>query len=156
MEPKIPKMAWNAWIDSYGSNLDDFYPGIYKDLAKISSQGQLEDNYDDEPQPIIEDNSNGQPLLFLQTQMGPLPLVEETMPSKIFNLWECNTNFNITPQIMKIVDKVEGVETLNVMSRYRFRVGVGKLFRVGTVVSSINSAISGLFNKNADKKSDQV
>ena len=58
-----------------------------------------------------------------------------------YDCWMAYTAFNITPRIKKKLNKIEGVEVLKICGRYRFFVGVGKLFKFSDVRRSIESEI---------------
>ena len=45
-----------------------------------------------------------------------------------FDCWVGHTNFNITNSIKKALEESEGVEILKLTSRYRFFIGVGRMF----------------------------
>lgn len=45
-----------------------------------------------------------------------------------FDCWVGHTNFNITNSIKKVLEESEGVEILKLTSRYRFFIGVGRMF----------------------------
>lgn len=45
-----------------------------------------------------------------------------------FDCWVGHTNFNISNTIKKTLEEVEGVEILRITSRYRFFIGVGRMF----------------------------
>ena len=45
-----------------------------------------------------------------------------------FDCWVGHTNFNITNSIKKELEESEGVEILKLTSRYRFFIGVGRMF----------------------------
>jgi len=47
---------------------------------------------------------------------------------RLFNFWIGDTTFNVSKPVVLAIQKVEGVETLDVPTRYRFRVGIGRLF----------------------------
>ena len=81
------------------------------------------------------------PTPFLATSMGPMSITEHTQPSKVFNFWVGHSNTQITTPIGEAIAKVEGVEVLTVFSRYRFRVGIGKMFKDGKVFRDIRKAI---------------
>ena len=55
-------------------------------------------------------------------------MLEEAMMVSNFDCWVGHTNFNITEAIKKTLDKIDGIEIMKVMSRYRFFVGIGKMF----------------------------
>jgi hypothetical protein len=73
--------------------------------------------------------------------MGIVPINEYTASSKIFNFWTGHTNFSITPNIANIIESVDGVETLDIFTRYRFRIAIGKIFNSGEVMNKVSSSI---------------
>ena len=42
---------------------------------------------------------------------------------------------------MTRIEKIEGIEVLDILTRYRFRVGIAKLFRDREVMSAIQEVI---------------
>jgi hypothetical protein len=78
--------------------------------------------------------------------MGIIPMNENTMSGKIFNFWMGHTNFNITKKIADIIEQTDGVETLDIFTRYRFRIGVGKAFDDSSVMRTINKRVYGEIN----------
>ena len=66
-----------------------------------------------------------------QTMIGPMgiiPINEHNNPSKIYNFWMLHTNFSISFPVMNLLQKTDGVEGLDVFSRYRARIAFGQLF----------------------------
>ena len=61
--------------------------------------------------------------------------------SSNFDCWVGHTNFNITPSVKTKLDKVEGVEMLKVCSRYRFFIGIGKMFDFKTVRANLEQEL---------------
>jgi hypothetical protein len=45
-----------------------------------------------------------------------------------FDCWVGHTNFNISETIKKTLEEIAGVEILKISSRYRFFIGVGRMF----------------------------
>jgi len=109
------------------------------------------DNDDDND----DDNSTEGQNLILFTPIGPVPLNDSNDPEKIFNFWVGHTNFNISKPIKKIINKIEGVEILNIYTRYRFRVGIGNLFQTQAVITSINRKISEYFREKTPNEEQQ-
>ena len=66
------------------------------------------------------------------SSMPFLPISKELMDDMAmlsnFDCWIGHTNFDITKEIKSMLNKTEGVELLKVLSRYRFFVGIGKMF----------------------------
>lgn len=68
-----------------------------------------------------------------------------------FNLWMMHTNFTITPVVMLALKRIPGVEMLDVVSRYRARVGFGKCFPS----SQVKWAIQEEFNAHPPRKDEE-
>ena len=45
-----------------------------------------------------------------------------------FDCWVGHTNFNLSKKIVSELERIEGVELLRICSRYRFFIGIGKMF----------------------------
>jgi len=59
-----------------------------------------------------------------------------------FDCWIGHTNFNLTNTIKNKLNEVDGIEVLNVMSRYRFFIGIGKMFKFSDVRKQIEETIA--------------
>jgi len=74
----------------------------------------------------------------------PLGVYQMHDKMNILNQFECwmgYTNFDITPEVRDIIEKSPGVELLSILSRYRFFLGVGKLFEFPDVRKEIESQL---------------
>jgi len=89
----------------------------------------------------------------IATPMGIVPINENTASGKIFNFWIGHTNFNITKYIADIIEKTDGVETLDIFTRYRFRIGIGKAFTDSRVMQHIQESIYSFMDTYDDQKS---
>ena len=83
----------------------------------------------------------------------PVPISDElaneiSMLSN-YDCWIGHTNFDITPSVKKVLNKIGGIEVLKVLSRYRFFIGVGKMFEFKNVREHIENSI----NKKEDYES---
>tara|TARA_R100000152_G_C6653235_1_gene94263 strand:+ start:76 stop:495 length:420 start_codon:yes stop_codon:yes gene_type:complete len=58
-----------------------------------------------------------------------------------FDCWVGHTNFNITKTIKDTLNSAEGVEILKINSRYRFFIGVGKMFDFTDVRTNIEEKL---------------
>jgi len=144
----IPRIFWEYWIDPYGDNLDSLNP--------ISEDEDL-DNYDSCKYEKIgdenEQNINEQgfitkkPYKLAITQVGVIPFYEHSLPSKIFKFWVGHTNFNISPKVAIAIENTDGVEVLNIFTRYRFRIAIAKSFDSKSVRKNIQENVIKVLNK---------
>lgn len=79
----------------------------------------------------------------INTPFGIFDVNDKFNPLKQFELWIGHTNFIITPNIVKQICNTEGVEALNLISRYRFLLAVGKMFTMTDVRRAIEKKICG-------------
>ena len=77
----------------------------------------------------------------VQTPLGIFHYEDKLKPSEKFDCWIGYTNFDITQNISDLIECVDGVEALEVMSRYTFFLGVGKMFNFRDVRLGIESLI---------------
>ena len=75
-----------------------------------------------------------------QTPMGLIPDIK-TYALRTYELWIANTDFDITHKEVFLIKSVPGVEILQILSRYRFIIGIGKLFRFAGVKQEINRVL---------------
>ena len=68
-------------------------------------------------------------------------LIEDAVMVASFDCWIGHTNFDITQETKRILDSIEGVEVLRILSRYRFFIGVGKMFKFSDVRNSIEKVL---------------
>jgi hypothetical protein len=134
-------IVWQKWADPLG---EDDLDNISPEDAPVTSEDIDPEFYDDNGEPIdneseLPENINfyQKPTRIIMTPMGIIPYTDNTASNKIFNLWTGHTNFDITNPIAKIIEEYKGIETLDVFTRYRFRIGIGKLFNAGEVMSTL-------------------
>ena len=64
-------------------------------------------------------------------------MVENIALTTNFDCWMGHTNFNITPATKSLLNKIDGIEVLKVCSRYKFFIGIGKMFDFNDVRAMI-------------------
>lgn len=64
----------------------------------------------------------------ITTPMGIFNVKDYFNPMSQYNWHMAHTNFNITKDVATDISKIEGVEFLKVISRYRFLIATGKAF----------------------------
>lgn len=143
-------IIWQKWFDPFGEDDSESKSSI--DSLRHNEEEEEEENEDEEDN---FDNSNHlyskKPLRAIATPMGLIPYTENTASSKIFNFWVGHSNFDLSAGLVNIIEDTEGTETLDVFSRYRFRIAIGKAFDDAKVMKNINDRVYhhiGLSNGN--------
>ncbi len=108
----------NEWKDSYEK---------FEDMVGKSMEGQKQPR-----------NYQG-PLMI--GPMGIIPMNENNYPSKVYNFWMGHTNFNICPRTALQLEAIPGVEALDVFTRYRFRIAIGRAFNEKAVMRDIEGVL---------------
>jgi hypothetical protein len=137
-------ITWQKWVDPFGRDDQeeheyDPYIGDYDDI-------DMDKNIDEEHEKtgsILKSE-----IRVIATPMGIIPINDNTISSKIFNFWVGHTNFDISKRVVDIIEQTDGVETLDIFTRYRFRISVGKVFDDSSVMREINSRVYGLLNND--------
>mgnify|MGYP003639739261 CR=1 FL=1 len=84
------------------------------------------------------------------TPMGMYRLHDKLSPSKQFNCWVGHTNFDITEEVILKIEEIGGVEAIKAITRYKFFLGIGKLFDFKEVRLEIEKEILGKHKKEED------
>ena len=126
MPPK--KIAWENWkekvdysppeINEPDETLEEDVDGLEKSLLSAMEIPRL-----------------------VQTPLGIFHYEDKLKPSEKFDCWIGYTNFDITGNVRDIIESVDGVEALEIMSRYTFFLGVGKMFKFRDVRTRIEKNI---------------
>jgi hypothetical protein len=141
MEAKMAKKKRNIGWQKYEDQLENqmssplmntILTGFTKQLPKIENEYEQEVEYEDE-----EDDSDSASLMLPMSQQ----LLEDISMLSNFECWVGHTNFDITPKVRNALDTIEGIELLKVCSRYRFFIGVGKMFDFKEVRKKIENNI---------------
>lgn len=141
-------IIWQKWQDPFGEKDDD-----YIEKTEYDNFFDEDSNYDDAEsvKPDIEIFDKKQ-IKVIATPMGIIPINENTASGKIFNFWVGHTNFDITKKIFDTIEKTEGVETLDLFTRYRFRISVGKAFTDSSVMKDIQELVYEQLEKEPVKQ----
>lgn len=129
-------IIWQKWQDPFGE--DDLISETFDpDLGEYTEENDDDANMMD----MTVDNQVSKKVKVIATPMGIIPITENTASSKIFNFWLGHTNFDITKDIALLIEETEGVETLDIFTRYRFRISVGKAFDDSSIMRNINKRV---------------
>lgn len=131
-----PQIKWEKWIDPFGKDDNE---------SKWNNYDLNDDKYNDSD---MEDEiiKSQKQIKVIASPMGLIPYNEYTAPGNIFNFWIGHTNFNITSAVAELIKHTDGVEILDVFTRYRFRIGIGKCFDDSQVKKIINDILYSHIN----------
>lgn len=95
------------------------------------------------PEPEPEELSYGQEEVAEESSFLMLDkdFSTEIMLATNYDCWLGHANFNITRGVKKQLNEVEGVEVLRICSRYRFFIGIGRMFEFADVRNNIEKAL---------------
>lgn len=124
------KIIWQKWVDPFGQDQDEAKALDYDNEIDTLPSLYRTDNYDDSEDTIEPTNiiNSKKTVKVIASPMGLIPYNEHTASSKIFNFWLGHCNFDITTDVAKIIEATDGVEILDIFTRYRFRIAIGKCF----------------------------
>tara|TARA_B100000073_G_C23454437_1_gene460718 strand:+ start:115 stop:534 length:420 start_codon:yes stop_codon:yes gene_type:complete len=129
------KIIWEKWVDPYlPENVESQWPDYEESQHR---QEDVEDAEDNDNEPEIKRHL----MYAISSPMGIIPYNEYSAPSKVFNFWVGHTNFNITQPVANIIESTEGIEILDIFTRYRFRIAIGKNFKDRNVMNTVNKLI---------------
>jgi hypothetical protein len=123
-------IIWQKWFDPFGSDEES---QMSLDSSEDNQVTDDDDTFDNNP--MMETRKQ---VRAIATPMGLIPYTENTASGKIFNFWIGHTNFTITKHIADLIEACDGVEILDVFTRYRFRIAIGKAFDGSKVMKDIN------------------
>ena len=124
---------WEKWIDAYNPEIEEVQE--VREVEEFSEEKEYKDlSFEEEFKNDFRSIKNI-PTIF--TPFGVLPLTEQSLASTHFKFWVGHTNFKITPKFYQIISNVDGVESIDIFTPYRFRVGIAALFKDRTVMAQI-------------------
>jgi len=131
------KIGWQKYEDVIENQMSSPLTRSILEQSIIAEKTDQDDHKDDrnsfdndeEPQQVV-------PIFAIsEDMMNDLAIVSN------FDCWVGHTNFNITPSILRTLNSVEGIEVLKLFSRYRFFVGVGRMFNFKDVRHKVENQI---------------
>jgi len=136
-------IIWQKWVDPFGrddeENKNEEFSNYTQDVNTLE-----DDDADDQKEKVnefIADKKIRYGVKVIATPMGIIPVNDNTSSGKIFNFWMGHTNFDITKKVAETIEITEGVESLDIYTRYRFRISIGKAFEDSIVMRTINKNV---------------
>jgi hypothetical protein len=138
MSNSANSIIWMKWKDPLGKNQNEFEYIPEKDVENYDNTF----NDDDEDEDDMDDPDIPTPVVI--TPLGILPLKPFNDPTKVYNFWLGETNFDITKKVAKTINKIPGVEILDIFTRYKFRIAVGNNFTFQDVRQNIEQQLNAV------------
>lgn len=86
------------------------------------------------------------------TPAGMMPVNVYGSLTKAFNFWMAHTNFDLTPEVRDAVKLIPGVESVDILTRYRMRIGFAMVFDAKEVKYAIQEACGANQHKELPSK----
>ena len=124
------KIAWEKWEDLPHPEPAHANPfmGVESEDGEENTEFDLADFFERIPK-------------LVHTPVGMYQVDDRMSPIKQFDCWLGHTNFDITDFVQNCIESTPGVEVLVILTRYRFFLGVGKLFSFRDVRVSIENGV---------------
>lgn len=136
-------IKWIKWVDPFESECES---------NQITNEEQNDREYMDSYEKAEKENKRikySGPVLI--GPMGIIPINENNSPSKVYNFWMMHSNFNISKKVVDALKECPGVETLDIFTRYRARIGIGKVFNDSKIRKRINKMLCTESEKEPEK-----
>jgi hypothetical protein len=146
---KVPSIVWQKWTDPFlDGDITHSTPEDFIQQPEYIDDINDEDEDDSNISDLEPDPNQKKEMKVVLTPLGIIPYDETTSIGHAFNLWIGHTNFDLSTKVSNIIEKTNGVETLDVFTRYRFRIGIGQLFNSADVMSSITHDVYEYLDAN--------
>ena len=139
--PSGNEVYWEKWIDAYEEHTEDI------DIEE--EETGYEEEMFAEKLPLMNHIKS------IMTPFGIMPLTEQSLSSQHFKFWVGHSNFKLTDNVYKVVGNTPGVETLDILTPYRFRIAIGKMFVDRDVMSTVrNNLLEYIRDTKHEQKSE--
>tara|TARA_B100001564_G_scaffold324148_1_gene304702 strand:+ start:4039 stop:4458 length:420 start_codon:yes stop_codon:yes gene_type:complete len=137
MKQTKKKIGWQKYEDLIEKQMSSpLLKTIIQQMIVYSEEEEEEDEYEDMEAYKQANATSSMPILPISKE-----LMDDMAMLSNFDCWIGHANFDITKEIKSRLNKTEGVELLKVLSRYRFFVGIGKMFDFKEVRKNIEKNI---------------
>ena len=119
---------WEKWVDAYEEQ-----------VVAIESEEEEEEMAYEEEEMLAEKFALMSHIKSIMTPFGIMPLTEQSLASQHFKFWVGHSNFKLTDKVYNVVGNTPGVETLDILTPYRFRIAIGKMFVDRDVMSTVRN-----------------
>lgn len=144
------KIGWQKYEDYIEKQISSpVLINIIQNIAALQNPSLLTNGDDEDDTDEDEDSDNYEDIMQDKKKFVPpfLPLnnqiIDDISMLTSFDCWIGHTNFDLTPSIKTMLDSIPGIELLKIYSRYRFFIGIGKMFEFTEVRKIIEDSLIG-------------
>ena len=151
-------IIWEKWYDPLGADLEEReWPGAFGNMKQDKQlddhkrkikvlRGELPDEEEwtendykptSLPKEYAMKNNTKDHVRVISTALGFMAITEHNRAGNVFNFWIGHTNFRLTRTVVEIIEEVDGVESFDIYTPYRFRISIGKAFDASNVKSRL-------------------
>jgi hypothetical protein len=137
-------ILWQKWENPYEVPTEE--GRVLEDIPTEELEPDISEWYSNEYEDATENVDDDQNLSLFKTNtkailtpMGMIPINERTACTKTFKFWIGHTNFTLSEKCQNVIENTDGVEILDIFTRYRFRVAIGKAFQDRSVMQNIQT-----------------
>jgi hypothetical protein len=130
-------IGWEKWIDPFDNDeVEEAKRVITETYNKFAEETGADEDMIESSIPQYYQN-----IKTILTPFGVLPLVNSTLASNHFKFWIGHSNFKLYDVYLPIIKKVDGIESVEILTPYRFRISIGKMFKDREVMDNINKSM---------------
>tara|TARA_R100000808_G_C2153183_1_gene163185 strand:+ start:5531 stop:6010 length:480 start_codon:yes stop_codon:yes gene_type:complete len=138
---------WEKWIDAFEQEDNELEEEIQEMHEMLANEDLIDESNED--MDLIKHSVSH--IRSIVTPFGVLPLTEQTRASNYFKLWVGHSNFKLTEDFYKVIGQQPGIEALDILTPYRFRIAVGKMFTDRDVMKDVrDKMVSHIRNDSND------
>ena len=147
---KINRIGWQKYEDLLHSKMDSpFLDSLYNQMVG-------EDDYEeDDYEPSYDEDDDQERMRGSFVVPVSERLMESVSLATSFDCWMGHTNFNITEETRESLSETAGVEVLKICSRYRFFVGIGRMFDFAEVRKAIEKSLGDAKGESKNEQEDR-
>ena len=139
---------WEKWIDAFEQEDSQLEEEIQEMQELLANEEGIDEDLE------IVDHSVSH-IRSIVTPFGILPLTEQTKASSHFKLWVGHSNFKLTEDFYKVIGQQPGIEALDILTPYRFRIAVGKMFVDRDVMKDVrDTMVSHVTDENENDEQE--
>lgn len=137
------KIGWQKYEDMVQNQMNSPLMQVLYQQAQKQAEIAYNEMSEEELEMFRDALEEGEETYIVQGQsyQPDESLAEHINLSANFDCWLGHTNFNITQNVLNTIEATEGVELLKICSRYRFFVGVGRMFDFKEVRQKIENTL---------------